>query len=653
MTSCGRDAPGAPGSADIALPAVHPRFPAAMGASGPNLSTLVPFNKVRVLLVRQDSTAAFDSTYDFSASLDSLSLTVSVKLGAAAPRTGEQMLLSLSYINADRDTVFRGGPATIIAQPAGADLPAPKPVEVAVRYTGAGASATRISLSPRVQQVTSGDAFTFGARTTDASGREVAGAPVLFRSLDTLLAPLSRYSSPAGLARGTAGTVQIVATMFNGAADTAHLVIVRRAERLRIVSGGSQLGVVGRVLAQPVLVRVVDAEEQGVPNVGVSFAPASGEGVATASGATDADGYASARWQLGLRVGTQTLTVMSPGLLGSPHTVSATATAPTDTTRGGGTSGGSGAHLNNATLSIVSGSGQAARVGAALAEPLVVRLLDAEGTPISDVGIAWKANSGDGAPRDTVTTTDAKGLSANKWVLGAKGGIMKLNAALVDAKGVSAEFTATALALTAVLPGALAFAAGPSNVAVGVAMTPAVVVAALDARGQFDSTFTGRVSLALVSPTGAARLGGDATVAAVFGLAVFDRLQFSAPESGLALIASADGVTSVTSAPFAVSNVPALVREVSGDAQQAKPGAALGKPLEVLVEDARGRAMAGIAVTWVVASGGGRITASSVTATNGRASATWTLGPAAGTQTAQAVLAGATGSPVTFTATAR
>jgi hypothetical protein len=652
-TSCGRETPGAPASADVALPDVHPHFPALFSAAGPNLSTLVPFTKVRLLLTRWDSTAAFDSTYDFSASADSLSLRVQVKLGAAAPREGEKMQLSLAYINADGDTVFRGGPATIVAQPVGAELPAPAPVEVAVRYSGAGANATRVSLSPRVQEVTSGDAFTFAAHTTDASGREVAGAPVLYQSLDTLLAPLSSASSAAGLARGVAGTVRIVATMFNGAADTAQLVILRRAERLRIVSGGGQHGAAGSTLPQPVLARVVDAEDEGVPNVGVSFAPSDGGSVAEAGTSTDANGYARTTWTLGTSLGRQTLTVASPGLLGSPYAVSATATPPADTTRGGGNSGGTGPDLNKATLSIVSGNGQAARVGTALAEPVVVQLLDAAGAPIPDIAIEWKAGSGDGTPRDSISTTDAKGLSSNQWVLGAKDGTMKLKATLVKANGVSAQFTATALAVNSASPGKLVFATEPSDVAVGVPMTPAVVVEALDARGQHDSTFTGRVSLSLVSPTGGARLSGNATVAAVFGLAVFDRVQIDNSESGLTLTASADGVTSATSAPFTVSNAPALLKEVSGDSQQAKPGATLNKPLQVLVEDARGKAMAGVTVTWVVTTGGGRITASSVTAMNGRASATWTLGPAAGTQTAQAVLAGASGSPVTFTATAK
>ncbi|MBM3907340.1 MAG: Ig-like domain-containing protein [Gemmatimonadetes bacterium] len=653
MGSCGRDAPGAPRAEGFALPAVHPRFPAAFGAPGLRVSTLVPFSRVRLHLTRADSSIAFDSTYEFASALDSLSLNVQVKLGVAAPRAGEPMQLSLAYINADRDTVFRGGPATVIAQPIGVDLPAPAPVEVPVRYAGAGANATRVFLNPRAMEVTSGDVFTFAARTVDATGKDVTGAPVLYSSLDTLLAPLSRYTSGAGLARGTAGTVRIVATMFNGATDTAQLVILRRAVRLRIVSGGGQSAVAGSSLPQPVVVRVVDVEEQGVPGVGVSFAPSSGGHLTNVAQSTDGDGYARATWRLAQSVGTQTLTVASGSLLGSPFSVSATATTPADTTRGGGNAGGSGGDLNKATLSIVSGNGQAARVGTALADPLVVQLLDATGAPLPNVEIAWKPGSGDGVPGDTVTRTDAKGLSSNKWVLGGRDGGMKLKASLVKANGVSAEFSATALSVTAAPPGKLVFSTGPSDVTVGVVMRPAVVVEAFDARGKHDSTFAGKVSLALVSPTGSTRLTGNTTVVAVVGLAVFDQLQFDTPESGLSLIASADGVTSATSTTFSVSNPPARLSEVSGGSQEAKPGAALAKPLVVLVEDARGKAMAGVTVTWVVEKGGGRITASSVTANNGRASATWTLGPSTGTQTAQAIVASASGSPITFTATAR
>ncbi|MBW7935080.1 MAG: hypothetical protein H3C62_16025, partial [Gemmatimonadaceae bacterium] len=571
LASCGREVTGASSAEAVGLPALHLRYPAAFGGSGVALSTLVPFNQVRVHLVRADSTTAFDSTFDFASSRDTLSLSVPVKLGTLASRAGEPMLLTLSYINADRDTVFRGGPATVMAQPIGPDLPAPTPVEVVVRYAGAGASATRVVLDPHLQVVTSGDPFSFEARTVDAGGRAVAGAPVLYRSLDTLRAPLSRYSSGAGLARGSAGDVLIVATMFNGAADTARLVIQRRAARLRIVSGAGQRGAPGSTLPEPVVVRVVDAAEVGVPDVGVSFTPSDDGRLTDVASTTDAEGYAHATWTLASSAGRQTLTVASGTLLGSPFAVSAIATPSADTSHGNGPGTPPSVDLHKTTLSIVSGSGQVARVESALEQPVVVQLLDSAGAPVPDIAIEWTTSGNDGTPSDSLTTTDAKGLSSNKWVLGSREGTLRLKATLAKAGGVSVTFTATALPATSAPPGKLVFATEPSTVAVGATMTPAVVVAAVDAQGKHDSTFTGRVSLALVSPTGVARLTGNATVSAVLGLAVFDRLQFDASESGLTLVASADGLTAATSASFTVNNPPALLQEVSGGSQQAKP----------------------------------------------------------------------------------
>jgi hypothetical protein len=69
----------------------------------------------------------------------------------------------------------------------------------------------------------------------------------------------------------------------------------------------------------------------------------------------------------------------------------------------------------------------------------------------------------------------------------------------------------------------------------------------------------------------------------------------------------------------------------------------------VLVEDSAGTPVAGVVVAWSVTGGGGTITASSTTDGAGIAGAIRTLGTVAGTQTAQAVVGGAS---VSFTATA-
>lgn len=73
------------------------------------------------------------------------------------------------------------------------------------------------------------------------------------------------------------------------------------------------------------------------------------------------------------------------------------------------------------TLSIVSGDGQQGRVGMPLADSLVVRVSDADGTALENVPVLWEAwGSGgaldgfadDGAPVDTLRTrTDADGLA--------------------------------------------------------------------------------------------------------------------------------------------------------------------------------------------------------------------------------------------------
>jgi plastocyanin len=87
----------------------------------------------------------------------------------------------------------------------------------------------------------------------------------------------------------------------------------------------------------------------------------------------------------------------------------------------------------------------------------------------------------------------------------------------------------------------------------------------------------------------------------------------------------------------------------SGDAQTATVAQPLALPLRVIVT-MNGTAQQGVDVTWESQSG--TIDATSTTDVDGVATADWTLGNTSGPVTATATLAGAGGSPVTFTATA-
>ena len=88
----------------------------------------------------------------------------------------------------------------------------------------------------------------------------------------------------------------------------------------------------------------------------------------------------------------------------------------------------------------------------------------------------------------------------------------------------------------------------------------------------------------------------------------------------------------------------------SGDQQSGAAGQPLANELRVVVTR-DGTPQANVPVVWST-TGGGLDPASAPTDASGIGTSTWTLGPAAGPQTAQAAVQGATGSPVSFGATA-
>jgi plastocyanin len=107
-----------------------------------------------------------------------------------------------------------------------------------------------------------------------------------------------------------------------------------------------------------------------------------------------------------------------------------------------------------------------------------------------------------------------------------------------------------------------------------------------------------------------------------------------------------DGGTGTPSSTTAIAKA-----SNSGDAQSGTVGQTLASPLQVVVTEG-GAPSAGATVTWSTTGGGSLDPASGTTDASGIASSSWTLGTTSGSQSAQATLSGASGSPVTFTATA-
>ena len=93
----------------------------------------------------------------------------------------------------------------------------------------------------------------------------------------------------------------------------------------------------------------------------------------------------------------------------------------------------------------------------------------------------------------------------------------------------------------------------------------------------------------------------------------------------------------------------------TGDGQAGPKGSVLPDPLCTKVWDASGHVIRGATVTYTVATGGGQMQAPASVQTDASGiatSGTWTLGPAAGTQTVTASTPGVA-LTVTFTATAQ
>ena len=96
----------------------------------------------------------------------------------------------------------------------------------------------------------------------------------------------------------------------------------------------------------------------------------------------------------------------------------------------------------------------------------------------------------------------------------------------------------------------------------------------------------------------------------------------------------------------------ASIEMAGGNGQAAQVGTPLPNPVTVLVTDDAGDPVSGVTVQWSVDGGGDVSPSSGATGSDGKASATRTLGGTAGQQLTIATVSGLQGSPVSFTATA-
>lgn len=254
----------------------------------------------------------------------------------------------------------------------------------------------------------------------DSAGKQVSPGIVTWTAVGAVSV------SSSGVVTGTrVGAAFVTATSGSLVAGVRLDVTAKPAAKIRVGTGEAIVRA-GKTFS--VFTVVTDEDGLNVPkaNVPVAIALTGGGGSLTGvtTGTTGADGaVVLGNLMLSGASGVKTLTFTAPGF--APRTLAMTLV--------------SGAAKN---IEIVSGNNQTAARGGGLGA-ITVRVTDAEGYPVGQVGVTFTVASGGGTiPNPVQSTRDDGTTETGLWVLGAVG----TNTVVATAQGVanSVTFTATA-----------------------------------------------------------------------------------------------------------------------------------------------------------------------------------------------------------------
>jgi uncharacterized protein YjdB len=456
-----------------------------------------------------------------------------------------------------RIVVLGRGTARLRVEPQGVALPPGLPADTVAVW----AVASRIQLST-VRSVDTAaslkDTLLLEATPVTARGAPIPGARVWWRQVSGTDV-VSLLDTASGKVRAESnGTAEFEATV-----DTAHARrVVRVAQRPKSLVNTADTTVLNAVGHTHLLGTVVrDARA----NLVVGAAPAwqsKNTAVATVccGGAVTAQGEGT--------------TIVIASITGVSAAVADTTTVI----------------VRRMRLGLVSGGGQVSTVGAAVAAPLVVQVVDSSGTALadSDIAVVFKVTGGGGhfGTADTVVAaTDGQGRAQATPTLGPAPGPNTFTASGPGLAGGAVTFTASGA------PGRrLKFSVEPTTIVAGGSFVPAPKVEIQDSFGNRVISATDSVTLAITAGTGAAgaKVAGTAIVAAVGGVATFGAVTVDKVGSGYTLTASASGLTPDTSAALNVGSGTPDHLAFKVPPRAARTGTAISPAVEVEVADATG-----------------------------------------------------------------
>lgn len=276
-------------------------------------------------------------------------------------------------------------------------------VATAATFTAASTSPavtiTRVAGEAQSQTVYTNVPNAPTVRVALTDGRPLQGAVVQFVTLAGTVAPGADTTDANGLAQTSwrMGAVPGPQTMTASSLGSSTTFAATAIPLLTIVSGNNQRAAPYLQVRDSLVVRAARADGTPVAGLTINWVPTGGS-VSPTSSVTDAQGLARTTYTTG---GTGTYQVLARAPAYGNTQVAFTENSVTP------------------VLIKVSGDNQTAPPGT-LPQPLVVRLLDADGNPLAGVAITFNRN-GAGSVNPATMNTDAQGYASTQWTLLGKG----------------------------------------------------------------------------------------------------------------------------------------------------------------------------------------------------------------------------------------
>ena len=406
--------------------------------------------------------------------------------------------------------------------------------------SGDGAQLELVSGANQTAAVGSALADSLVVRVEDQLGNPVAGVEVQWSvSGGGSISPTNVLSGADGTAAAervlgnASGTQESQASVPGiGSVAFTHTAEPANPTALVLVSGDAQTGAVGALLADSLVVRLVDDNGNGVGAKSITWVVGSGGGSADpGTSTTNPNGFAWTRWTLGPSAGSNVLNAVFSGVPSVPFTATAAAGAATKL-----------AFLQPPVTT---------SAGSTITPAVRIAIQDAGGNTVASatgqVTVAIGANPGAGVLSGTTTANAVNGVAT-------------FSNLSIDKTGTGYTLTGASPGLTGVTSPAfdvltgsanrLVFITGPTDRIVGQKFSPALQVQVQDAGGNPVLLASGLITLTS-SVTGT--LTGTATATPLLGTATFSNLAVNKAGTGYTLTALSSGVTSQTSVAFDVA----------------------------------------------------------------------------------------------------